>query len=187
MLTQKWEEKENAKNWSVLRKSATWKHTQPQWIFFKVCKVFQPIRLGRKASWQQHKGLCAKLNVINKTSCHCYHLWGLWGRQGHCKPYQGSKCTYVHTCTHIHTLSPSEMQTRRGALSLVAQSHSHESALVSPAAFQITTTIAFTILGAQTELRLPLLFSLHNWYETNTSTTHTLWNHFDKTLNGPLA
>lgn len=96
----------------------------------------------------------AKLNVINKTACHyapSLRLRVLY------KPYQGDE----------------SRQTHRGALSPVAQSHSDESAPVSPAAVQITTlntqlVVCNThahmsgqrlqpILRPQTDLNLPLL------------------------------
>ena len=72
-----------------------------------------------------------------KLLYNCSHLQGFQGKRGHYKPHQEVKC--LHIQAHTLSLSLSQMQTHRGALSLVAQSHSNESALVSPAAFQITT------------------------------------------------
>lgn len=50
---------------------------------------------------------------------------------------------------HKHT----QMRTHRGALSHVAQSHSNESALVSPVAFQITTLNTQHVWNARTHAR----------------------------------
>ena len=161
--------------------------------------MFQPRRFDYKARWQLHKDVCENWTWSWKTPVQLLPSPRLSGETGALQATPGGEMP-AHTGTH--SLSLSQMQTHRGALSLVAQSHSNESALVSPAAFQITTlntqhvgcpthTHTHTILGAQTEPHLPLPFSPHNWYETNMSITHThtrsLWKHFDKTFNGPPA
>lgn len=60
---------------SVSRKTGlanTFRHSENS----EVCRLFQPVRSGFKASWQQQRAFVPKLNVINKNSCHCSHLWG---------------------------------------------------------------------------------------------------------------
>lgn len=74
------------------------------WIFLK-CEVFQPREFGDKACRQRHKGFCAKLNAINKNSCHCPHVWG-----GDGDITSNNMGPNVHT--HTHTLYVSNVNTQ---------------------------------------------------------------------------
>lgn len=102
-------------------------NTQKKWtISFKWARCSSQEGLIIKLADSSIKTVVKTETDHEKLLYNCYHLWGFQGKQGHYKPYQEVKC--------LHTLSLFQMQTHRGALSLVAQSHSNESALVSPAA-----------------------------------------------------